>query len=899
MAPQPSAPSGLDSSITSSSSTGLHRSCTFCRARKIRCSSGPICSACRERNINCIYSPEARKGRPRRRGTSVSDSHRQCPRRRRVSSPPAQPSPVSASSTAPHELSRSPPASPQLADNGRGGTDTSNAQAKKGDQENPTLGRELDRMFQEYFISKTGSRSNLFQNSIASFHRHIRKPTPGHTPAPTPRPKLSYDSLLSFLAHEMVEVLLLRFGAFGDEQLQSNPHQYFYITSLADETTPSMFDPPRRQKSPLAALGKHRVVQMVHFWFFMHPLSAVVSKTLLLSAIQDETVDTALLAIILADAFESFDPKDNPNTTGSVRPEESPQELLQFAASQLQHRPCSNVDAGPISTAQALILLGWREMSQGNARRATCYIGYTCRVVAREHQRRSRDEGDRERMKLNGTDIGEVEQEILRNIYWLCLSTTTWAFMQIDQPFTLLVPDEIPDFPSLDETTSAVLCLDRASNNISTLPSQVQAMRWLWPLSHVTSTVAHIYTLYLNAPTEESKVHAAPWHTRHIYQLHRLLRSRFHPSNLSLEIHGILIQAIQLVEREVTIPSTKSFLLTSYYTIIVHILFSPERRAPTPITPAIIQALGECISAILTIAARVPSLPTSQVPAQSSYATRTLAVSLDSCSHALVRLHSQYDWQLKEHRDTAPALTKLADYADQAHQVCRSDFLGNYASVLRPAKKRLKWVKSALRALCMSPSSQPVSMSEVTDAANAAFPSLSPKKTPFSLDRPGDLSLGSSACSIHDFIPQSPGFPPSQLVPPLEIPDPGFFSDNSSFESLLGFPGMARSDIYSRTSNSPSSHLTMGTLDGQAFGNLFLMSPDISAPDVDSMLQSNPFDTSNPVSNSGAERVCGTGAGLLGRSTGAQYDSHLHMDASKPFPAWNPGIAEEYGKYGE
>lgn len=757
-------------------------------------------------------------------------------------------------------------------------------------------------MFHEYFIRKNGSRSNLFQDSIASFQRHMRNPSPGHTPAQRPRPKLSYDGMLSFLAHEMVEILLLRFGQLSCEQSESSTHQYFYIASLAEETTSSMFDPARRQRGPLAALGKHRVVQMVHLWYMMHPLSPLVSKTLLLDAIQDETVDEALLAVILADAFQALDGSD---CQSGNAPEESPQLLAHFTASQLRHRPLSHIDSAPISTVQALILLGWRDLAQGLARRSTCYIGYTCRIISRQYQRRSRDEGGPESMKLNGIDIGQVEQEILQNIYWLCLSTTTWAFMQIDQPFTLLLPDEIPDFPSLDETTSAALRLDRASNNISTLPSQVQAMRWLWPLSHITSTVAHIYTIYLNAPTEERKVKAAPWHIRHIHQLHQLLRARFEPSNLSFEVRAILIQAIKLVEREVSTPHTQFFLLTSYYTIIVHMLFSPERRAPPPVTPSTIQALGECISAVLTIAAGVPSLPASPVPTQASYGNRALALCLDACSRALVRLHNQcqHDWQQKQSSNTMPAVTKLAEYAERAHKVCKSDFLGQHASILRPAKKRLKWVKSALRTLASPSSTSASSISDINEMANAnaAFLSLSPPTNfPLPFDRTGDLSLGSSTTSLSELMP------PYQLPPPLEIPDPGFFCDDPALDSLLGFPGIARAgDLYPRASDSSSSQLSLATptpthqQDGRPFGalddstaaststatalaDLFFMSPDMASHGLDGLLlnsNSNPFDGSGSNAAMASGSGSGSGSDRIGGSNAGQYDfmSDLHM----------------------
>lgn len=93
-------------------------------------------------------------------------------------------------------------------------------------------------MFGEYFIRKLGSRSNLFQNSIASFRRHAQQQQqPLFSDQQKSRSTLSYDGLLSFLAHDMVEILLSRVGHLGCERL-SLAQANFYITSLAADTTP-------------------------------------------------------------------------------------------------------------------------------------------------------------------------------------------------------------------------------------------------------------------------------------------------------------------------------------------------------------------------------------------------------------------------------------------------------------------------------------------------------------------------------------------------------------------------------------------------------------------------------------------------------------------------------------
>ncbi|KAL4983348.1 hypothetical protein BDW68DRAFT_169158 [Aspergillus falconensis] len=877
-------PRPTSSPAPSSAPTGLHRSCLFCRARKIRCSSGPICTACQERNINCIYSPEARKGRPRGRRVNSSSNlqrqPRQGARRRGLSSSPGA-SGGSRTGGSELDLELFAPPSPQFqqlaGDEARGlAMEPSGAEGQvyRTDQ---TLGHELEQLYDEFSIRKPGSRSNAFADSIASLHRQMQEAPSEHSSSPDCQPKLNYDGLLSFLAHEMVNILLMRFGHLGCERPNSALHQDLYIFSLANDRSTAMFDTPQCLQSPIAEWSKQRVCQMVDLWFFTHPLSPLVSKTLLLNAIQDETVDEALLAIILADAFQALGSNDGSNPTTTATSAETSQLLAQYAASLLSRRTLSRVDAAPISTAQALILLGMRDLSRGYARRGTCYIRYTYRVITRQHRNRAGKETVEGSMKLNGIDTGLVEQELIQNIYWLCLSTTTWAFMQIDQPFTLLVPDEVPDFPSLDERTSAVLRLDRASNNISTIPSQAQARRWLWPLSHVTSTVAHIYTLYRNAPIEERKVQAAPWHTRHIHRLHHLLRSRFDPSSLSSEIREILMQAIQLVEREVTDPSCQAFLMTAYHTFIIHMLFGPERQ----ITASTVHILDECTAAILSIATRFPSLPSSPVPTQRSHTADTLALSLDTCSRALVRIHAQGDWQQKDDSEAIQTLAKLTDYAERLHQACKSDYLGQYASFLGPVKKRLKWLQSAFRVLRTSlPARAPAATSDMN---SAPIPAVSREKLLFAPYRASNLFIPDSSTGlVSDFMPQDPGIP-HQLPTPLEMSDPMSFTNSPVLEPPPGFPCLPGSDLASKP-NGSNPHLWKATADGPPFGqldgynaalaDLLFMSPNLSTPSLDGMMLTDPFDA--PITHEGQMFSAG---GMLAESAmaGPRHDSSPHV----------------------
>lgn len=138
-----------------------------------------------------------------------------------------------------------------------------------------TLGQMLEQMFDEYFIFKSGLRS-IFRNFINSFQRKQQQQQENR------RSSLSYDGLLCFLAHAMVEIFVSLFGYLGCES-PDFAQQNFYIASLAADTTSNMFDTPKKLESPISTMDMHLVMQLVEVWFSMHPLSPLVSKTLLLS----------------------------------------------------------------------------------------------------------------------------------------------------------------------------------------------------------------------------------------------------------------------------------------------------------------------------------------------------------------------------------------------------------------------------------------------------------------------------------------------------------------------------------------------------------------------------------------------------------------------------------------
>ncbi|PWY92874.1 hypothetical protein BO70DRAFT_357992 [Aspergillus heteromorphus CBS 117.55] len=745
----------------------LRRSCVFCRTRKIRCSGESICSACQKRNLSCVYSPEAKKGRPKQKGTAILASL-------------AHPNPTVDRET------------PRQLENGAGETYPMDY----------VVGDDLEGMFNIYFITGKDPRNNIFDTSIASYVRNSRISRGTAVPPAPPNP--SYDGLLSFMACEMVGIVPLRFSHLGIQRSNS-PHQNYYITSLAADTTPDMFDDIECPIENPMALGEHRILQLVDIWFSVHPLSPLVSKTLLTNDIQNGTVDEALLAIILADACEIHTAVDRPGDAHN-----DPSAWFQFAVSQLRQRSMSLADPKALSTGQALFLMSWRELCLGDVRRATCFMGYTCRITAALYVFWQEDSSRVRSRKFNGLDIGLVEQQILQNVYWLCLSITVWGFMQIDQPFSILTPENTPDFPCLNESASLLLRLDRASGNISTLQAQVQAIRCLWPLCHITSTVGHIYTLYLNESAEDKSAQSMPWQKQHLYEFHQLFQSCFDRSVLATRVRRILLQAIEHVKNKVTITSTRDFLLNAYHTLTIHMLFSADKKGDQPvISPSIIDSFCESTLALLAIA-QTPMQPTGPMPTQTSTgldATHMMVFGLDTCGRGLSYIYSRHAQGSTDERDTvATRQDQLASIADQLHQACKGDSVARIGSAISPVKKRFKRVKLAFQTLGFSsPSSTTTpSASSVQDSSSWYFANelLAPT---FGLDLPvldPTDSLGSFASLTPDMAMALP-------EPPMEVINTGFFGEPAA-GSLLGFPGLVRANMQMQNYELPLEPDFMG-----------------------------------------------------------------------------------------
>ncbi|EON66085.1 hypothetical protein W97_05328 [Coniosporium apollinis CBS 100218] len=553
---------------------------------------------------------------------------------------------------------------------------------------------ELEQMFQEIFSGDPTPKSNAYQEQLATFYRdYVRSTTNeadddsrSETLAPS-RPR--YHNLFVVLVQDLLSMLTDKFGDLGCQHIQDGKAK-FYVRGLAHDKAMHMFDLTPVPSDLLAEYESRRTTQMIDVWFSMHPLSMLISKTLLLQSLRNKTVDEILLAAIVGGAEFSRDDEASRTRTEA---------LFRWAANKLRARSAADWD---LSTAQALMLLGWHDLCYGSVRRATCYIGYAGRMVT-ALKTKPAGVGATANSRVNGISASEVEEELLTYSWWITFSVTLWTFMQMDRPFTHLLPSVLPPrFLPLDESSSVPISLDEISENLSTLPSQKRVVRDFWPLSHISFTTAHVYALQVEEPETEEESVSGCWQERTFHQFRHLpkLSNSQNIGNICANVRRVFSDAIVLLKQAVINPDTVAVVSTFAHTVLIHLLFPRSRSSPsaTPassLTEETMKSFFSSAEALLILFSEtVESRQNGRGIAERSYLFELYISAMDACGRAmeLFYISAQRGPEPITRMVTAQAV-RLCDIATRMHAFAR-DEVALHAQSMRPVKKRLKAVRN-------------------------------------------------------------------------------------------------------------------------------------------------------------------------------------------------------------
>ncbi|KAI0113802.1 hypothetical protein F4776DRAFT_639049 [Hypoxylon sp. NC0597] len=611
--------------MSSASKHPLRKSCGFCRSRKIKCSNETICEACRKQGVDCIYDFEPYQP-PSRYASRQSQQ---------------QADTIAVRTDRPNENDRSSRGSVLSAP--------------------PNIAAELDRLFQENFsVGSNGrqprgaSRSPSVEYSTPSFRSHTTQ----------------YAGLFSILTEDLVAMIVNRFGSLGCHLIEGGGAK-FLINGLRRDHTDTMFDPEPLDQSPLAEYGNRKTTQLIDVWFSNHPLSFLLSKTLMMHELRGETLDEVLLSTVLADA-NFFIGDDSAVTRGQL--------LLRYATTKLHtHQPGARQSILPhptISTVQALTLLGWNALCQSQIRRATCYISLAGRLATDLKNQKYSSTATGAGSRINGIDICEVEKEMMAYLWWINFILSQWISMQTNQKLPHLPQASLESvFLPIDAASSVLIQLDEASDNLSTLQKQKAALLDIWPLAHVSSVIAYIYGLYsqegqANGSSETVFWQETPTHIHNSPGSHNLEVAR-------QQIYRVLIESIHVLDTKISHVPSRALVLAVYHTIAIHTLFpsSAGGFVDSALTGDFILqfcASAEEIIRIVTsqeITYTEPLLRTTTLQVHPS-SPEVFTLSLDTCARALSTINSRKGFanNLELYTLYQPRLQTLATCLDEVAQ---------------------------------------------------------------------------------------------------------------------------------------------------------------------------------------------------------------------------------------
>lgn len=606
------AKSNMNAKDPSKSTLPMRRSCQFCRSRKIRCSGELICTACRSRNIDCLYGRETNKGRPRIYASGDGHSGRSFAAKHDS----ATNAEAGSSNSFDHAFYKQNTArnSPEnLSTTDAQETWASNdSEGSVVQEQSQIVGASLDQCFKRTFGLRPESRKG-----VATANQSLPS-----------RPPLSLSTLIRGLLEQSVR----RFGCLVTKNIDDSPTvTSAWFEGMLEQASISFTSPNievRPTQDLLREYNTHQISQLLEIWFQHHPLSPIVSKTLILHGYRHNTHDHALLAVMLAYSLHALGPQ---NTAIAM-------ELYQSAFKQIWSRTPTRSR----STAQILLLLGWHSITQGDLRQGYCFVSLARTLIAESYAAEPPPQSER----INGIDVSNVEREVERNIYWIARSITLWMAMHMQLPFQDPSANSLL-FPCSNDLSSAVTELDNASANYAGLVTRGRLMKQLWALTHVTSVVAAIYIMHPRSRSSFSTTSADDWQADIARRLHGIHRQPPDVQTLHEEIRKVLADGMRAFEREMGGDPGGILVISTFQILSTNLLFPRDAKAYEGALSEdfIFEVLGSIsrlqflLSAYKTGASRSADRVLDENSLLSSDCAAVLTMALDTGSRALDQLY--------------------------------------------------------------------------------------------------------------------------------------------------------------------------------------------------------------------------------------------------------------------
>ena len=605
-----------------SSSPVIRKSCHFCRGRKIRCSGDRICTACQSRNLSCIYEPEAFKGRPLGSkngvGSKISKNCQKQPNsicieaRRRNTSGDDSPAYETAMFMQPGSRRHSTEC-------------VSDPEVDELIGKRQVIRCKLEEAFQRQHIAKVSRRSSgaiqPARNTEPSQPYSRSSPIEANTRST--HQYISYGEMFHAITLGLIESVSTTFGSLGIAPAEDIA-SCFISRSIANDDATTMFA-TQRSAGSTPEYSDQQIRQMIQLWFVHHPLAFIVSKTLLLHEYSSGSYDAILLAVLLADAI--FALEGIASTSG--------QNLFHSAIYQMETLDVNHIKT---STIQAMVLIGWSLVCSSSPRRGLAYLD-AARTALIDFSSGSRDPMQ-DSDWINGVSVGKVEQELQQRMYWLILAIQLWVALQMSTPIDDLMSATIAmELLPCEVKHSTVFSLDLESGNVATILVQERVLQTLWPLSHIASTIAHIYVLYPHKSIETDSA-SNSWESRTLTKLSHLREGYRDLTSLCSNVRGILTDGVESLQAQTHKSPSQAFVVCAYRIILTHLLFPScwPHSDRSIITPSNFGDVLHSVSALIDSmrTAVQPSLGHDVLMGSNDPDPSTLlTLGLDTCTRAL------------------------------------------------------------------------------------------------------------------------------------------------------------------------------------------------------------------------------------------------------------------------
>ncbi|KAE8271055.1 hypothetical protein A4X09_0g1299 [Tilletia walkeri] len=249
-----------------------------------------------------------------------------------------------------------------------------------------------------------------------------------------------------------------------------------------------------------------------------------------------------------------------------------------------------------LSTIQALVLIGSRELCEGTSPRKTaCYIGVVTRMLShlRAKERAApplnatgrnkvkKEEAGRkgEEQSLPGLTYRAVNEEIRINVEWFITAIAAWFFCQLERPLgSILPPASVLRFPPLRVSSSVSLQMEKRRSQVTTLRRQTQLIEQLWTCATLTVTISLIHDLHPSSQAKLGKAGAGSaeegqlWQEERRKDLLQLGKAKINTLELCERIQQYLNDYLKDMKKNKVSPTALAFVEASFMAIYVHTL---------------------------------------------------------------------------------------------------------------------------------------------------------------------------------------------------------------------------------------------------------------------------------------------------------------------------------------